>query len=239
MTRERALALLDRFAGTPVLVFGDLMLDRYIWGDATRISPEAPVPVVQAARESSRLGGAGNVAANIQSLSAHARPVGIVGDDPSGESVRALLQGIGADVNGLVVAPDRRTTVKTRVIARNQQVVRVDFETEPELTDALRDALGRQLSRAMPGAAAVILSDYGKGLIDAASLTVALSLARDAKLPVAVDPKETHFFDYKGVTVITPNTAEAGARSGVASRRTRRSRRPGTSFDGGWTPRPS
>jgi D-beta-D-heptose 7-phosphate kinase/D-beta-D-heptose 1-phosphate adenosyltransferase len=206
----RAHEILERCRGRLVVVLGDVMLDRYVWGDVSRISPEAPVPVVLAGRETIRMGGAANVAANLRALGAEARLVSVVGADADGAMLRGSLEESGIATTGLRVA-DRPTTVKTRILARNQQVVRVDREESGELS--VSDAAGvlGALEAAFDGAAALVISDYGKGVIGEAVLGAALTGARLRDIPVAVDPKETHFFSYRGVTALTPNVHEAGA----------------------------
>jgi D-beta-D-heptose 7-phosphate kinase/D-beta-D-heptose 1-phosphate adenosyltransferase len=209
-TAAAARELVSRFRGRRIAVFGDLMLDRYLWGRVERISPEAPVPVVAIDRETFSLGGAANVAHNLASLGAAPRLVGLVGDDASGRTLAADLAGRGVDVRGLVVDPTRRTTVKTRIIAHQQQVVRADEEDAFDVTGAAAAALDAALGVALEGAEAIVVSDYGKGTITAAGLEALLARDRAAHVPVCVDPKETHFFSYTGAAVLTPNVHEAG-----------------------------
>lgn len=208
------LPLLEKMEGMPVLVLGDVMLDRYLWGDTGRISPEAPVPVVAEREETLRLGGAANVARNIRSLGGRPRLIGVVGDDESGRELRRIIgsQGITADL--LFTDPNRRTTTKTRVIARHQQVVRIDREDPNEISGLVLEQVRDALLQALQGAAAVAVSDYGKGVLVADLLRVLLEAARKETIPVCVDPKETHFFAYRGATVLTPNLAEAGGAYG-------------------------
>jgi rfaE bifunctional protein kinase chain/domain len=205
-TAAAARDLVPRFRGRRLVVFGDLMLDRYLWGRVERISPEAPVPVVSIDRESFSLGGAANVAHNLASLGAAPRLVGPVGDDAAGRALADDLAARGVDVSGLVVDRARRTTVKTRVIAHQQQVVRTD---EEDLHDVAGTA-AQALDEALEGAEGVIVSDYGKGAITAAGLARLLAAAKARRVPVSVDPKETHFFSYGGAAVLTPNVHEAG-----------------------------
>ena len=209
-TAAAARDLVPRFRGRRLVVFGDLMLDRYLWGRVERISPEAPVPVVSIDRESFSLGGAANVAHNLASLGAAPRLVGPVGDDVAGRTLADDLAARGVDVGGLVVDRARRTTVKTRVIAHQQQVVRTDEEDLDDVGGAAAQAIDEALDRALEGAEGVIVSDYGKGAITAAGLARLLARARERRLPVSVDPKETHFFAYAGAAVLTPNVHEAG-----------------------------
>ncbi|MEP7028053.1 MAG: D-glycero-beta-D-manno-heptose-7-phosphate kinase [Candidatus Eisenbacteria bacterium] len=206
----QARPFVSRFAGRRLLVLGDLMADRYLWGRVERISPEAPVPVVSIDRQTYSLGGSANVAHNLASLGAKVELVGLVGADAQGARLTESLAERGVDTRGVVSDRTRRTTVKTRVIAHQQQVVRTD-EEDPQ--DAAGDAEARlveAVERALPAAEAMIVSDYGKGVITQATLAAALAAARTRGVPVCVDPKETHFFNYTGVAVLTPNASEAG-----------------------------
>lgn len=203
-------ALIERFRGRRLLVLGDLMLDRYLWGRVDRISPEAPVPVVEVERQSETLGGAGNVAANLQALGAEPVLIGVVGDDQDGARLLDTLRGRGVEVGGVRRDPSRPTTVKTRIIAHAQQVVRADRESRVDLAASLRDALLADLGAALPGCHGMIVSDYGKGVITAAMLDPALGLARTHGVRVSVDPKEAHIDAYRGVAIVTPNQHEAG-----------------------------
>ena len=203
-------SVVDRFSGRRILVLGDLMLDRYVWGRVERISPEAPVPVVEIERESFALGGAGNVAANLRALGAEPVLVSVVGDDADGKQLCRALAERGVDPRRVIADRSRPTTVKTRIIAHSQQVVRADRESRADLEGEslarLLDALGDEL----PGCQAMVVSDYGKGVIHPGPLERALSLARRARLSVCVDPKESHIDHYRGVSILTPNQHEAG-----------------------------
>jgi D-beta-D-heptose 7-phosphate kinase/D-beta-D-heptose 1-phosphate adenosyltransferase len=211
---ERARHLLDAFPGRRVLVLGDAMLDHYIWGDAGRISPEAPVPVVSVQSESSRLGGAANVAHNIRALGGDPTLISIIGKDESGRTLCRELERRGIAADHLVADPDRPTVEKTRLIARGQQIVRIDREEVRDVEGAVRDGLSAQLEAALPQAEAIVVSDYGKGVISAPLLERWLPRFRAAGAPVCVDPKETHFHSYRRVTVLTPNLAEASFAAG-------------------------
>ena len=202
------------FPGRKVLVLGDLMLDRYLWGDTDRISPEAPVPVVEAREETQRLGGAANVAQNIRALGGEPLLVGVCGEDLFGRELIRLLESLDISPIGLVPSRERRTTCKTRILARRQQMIRIDREDRHELPDGLLDAVIHQVERALDEVEACVISDYGKGVITARLLEVVLPAARARGVPVAVDPKETHFFRYLGVSTITPNQIEASAAFG-------------------------
>jgi rfaE bifunctional protein kinase chain/domain len=211
---DRLSRILAGFAGQRVLVLGDLMLDRYLWGDTARISPEAPVPVIEAVEETTRLGGAANVANNIQSLGGEAMLVGVTGADSHAQDLVRILGERRISAGWLVADRGRLTTTKTRVLARNQQVVRVDREDTDEISGAALEAtLDRSLA-ALEKATACVISDYGKGVVTRALLSAVLAEVARRGIPVCVDPKETHFFAYRGVNVITPNLSEAGAAYG-------------------------
>jgi D-beta-D-heptose 7-phosphate kinase/D-beta-D-heptose 1-phosphate adenosyltransferase len=208
--RARVEAALERFRGQRVLVVGDVMLDRYLWGRVSRISPEAPVPIVEVSRETVRLGGAANVADNVRALGGEAVLIGVVGEDRPGEELRAALAERGLGGGALVADPGRRTTQKTRIIAHHQQVVRADQEDATPVGAAVAAALERRVEAALPGAGAMVISDYGKGVIERELLVAVLARAEAAGVPVCVDPKESHFDAYGKASVITPNLTEAG-----------------------------
>ena len=210
-SKNRLQRLVERFPGTRILVLGDLMLDQFIRGQVSRISPEAPVPVVQVRSESFVLGGMGNVAHNLAALGACVEAIGVVGADGAG---RMLLDDFRAErvlVDRIVTDPSRVTSQKCRVIAEHQQVVRFDRETPTPMSPGVERDILRALAQALPRAQAVILSDYGKGVISRRVITAAISGARRRGIPVTVDPKIEHFGQYRGVDCITPNTAEAWA----------------------------
>jgi D-beta-D-heptose 7-phosphate kinase/D-beta-D-heptose 1-phosphate adenosyltransferase len=195
--------------GKRVLVVGDVMLDRYLWGEVSRISPEAPVPVVEVTEETYRLGGAANVADNVRGLGARPLLIGVVGEDTTEKLFREELEGKGLDGDGLYVDPARPTTLKTRIVARGQHVVRADQESREEIEGEIGERILEATLREMAGASVIVLSDYGKGVITAAFLEAVLPQARGQEIPVCVDPKGTHFNSYLGVAVITPNQHEA------------------------------
>jgi rfaE bifunctional protein kinase chain/domain len=194
-----------------VLVIGDVMLDRYLWGQVTRISPEAPVPVVEVETETLRLGGAANVAQNVHALGARPALFGVVGDDVAGASLVGTLEAASLPVGGLVTDPERTTTLKTRIVARGQHVVRADQEQRNEISGGTEERIWERVRAALNGAAAVVISDYGKGVVTRRLLERLLPEARSQGIPVCVDPKDTHFYAYTGVAVITPNQHEAAA----------------------------
>ena len=207
---EQLLGLVDRFAGRRLLVLGDLMLDHYLWGHCERISPEAPVPVVEVQRETSSLGGAGNVAANLAALGAEPVLVGLVGDDARAQTLFEAFASRGVDTRAIVRDGSRPTTMKTRIIAHSQQVVRADWESRADVDGPALQALLGTLERELPRCHGLIVSDYGKGVVTRAVLEQAIGLARAKKLRVSVDPKEGHIDSYRSVSIMTPNQHEAG-----------------------------
>ena len=213
------LAVIGRLGTQRVLVVGDVMLDQNLWGQVRRISPEAPVPVVELERETAEPGGAANNAANAAAVGACAMLGGVVGDDAEGARLRALLDARNVDPSGLVTEPGRPTTTKTRVVAHNQQVVRVDRERTTAITPESEAALLRWAEGHLHGAGACIISDYAKGVITASLAQGIIAAARAAGVPVVVDPKGADFARYRGAAVVTPNLHEAE----LAARRTARS----------------
>jgi rfaE bifunctional protein kinase chain/domain len=206
--------LIGQFKKTTLLVVGDIMIDEFIWGTVSRISPEAPVPVVAVNREDLLLGGAANVVHNVHSLGGRVLLAGLIGDDRMGEKIKKLLaeQQIGRE--GLVVQAGRPTTVKTRVIAHSQQVVRFDRESREPISAQSQEKLLGYLDKNWDLADGIIVSDYGKGLINSALMEFMMQRKRgDGKL-VAVDPKMSNFNLYPGATVVTPNRQEAEAAAG-------------------------
>jgi D-beta-D-heptose 7-phosphate kinase/D-beta-D-heptose 1-phosphate adenosyltransferase len=202
--------LLPKLRGQHIGVLGDLMLDRYLWGDASKLSPEVPVPVVTFEEESEALGGAGNVAANLAALGARVIAFGVVGDDTNGHAVRACLRKAGIDDKAAIADRSRMTTVKARVIARKHQIVRIDYERPVAISSHLEDKLFRLLAKAFPKLDGLVLSDYDKGMFAAdAFADRVLSAAHKAKVPVFVKPKTTRLYAYRGARLITCNTKEA------------------------------
>jgi rfaE bifunctional protein kinase chain/domain len=203
-------AIVARFAGRRLAVLGDCMVDRYLWGRVERISPEAPVPVVEVERESSTLGGAGNVAANLRALGAEPLLLGVVGEDDDGRRLREAFAARGLGLAGVVTDAGRPTTVKTRIVAHAQQVVRADRESRADLSGAALTRLLELIERELPGCGGLVVSDYGKGVVHPGTLAPALAAARRAGCAVSVDPKESHIDAYRGVSILTPNQHEAG-----------------------------
>jgi D-beta-D-heptose 7-phosphate kinase/D-beta-D-heptose 1-phosphate adenosyltransferase len=226
--------VIRRFPRVRVLVVGDLMLDQFIWGRVERISPEAPVPVVQFKAESFRLGGAANVANNIRALGGHAAVCGVVGDDEAGRRLRQELKAIGADTRGVLGGRRDRTTRKTRIIAHQQQVVRLDREDEGR-HQSRSAARARALAlTALRRADVVIVSDYGKGLITPAFLA-ALAAARTARpFRLVIDPKQANFPHYRNASLLTPNRDEASQASGIPIRDEGSLRRAGAELLDRW-----
>lgn len=199
--------ILRRFKGTKILVVGDLILDCYIWGNVNRISPEAPVPVVEVKNDTFMLGGAANVADNIIALGGKATVVGIAGKDRAGDILRELLY--ERSVECAIFEDSRPTTIKTRVIANNQQIVRFDKEDSSRISSKLLNNITGSLKKAISNHDAVIISDYKKGVISSELVSRILAVTKAQKKFVAVDPKVGHFHCYKGVSLLTPNLSEA------------------------------
>ena len=216
MTRTRVDTVLAAARRTRVVVFGDLILDEFVWGKVDRISPEAPVPVVWVERESVMPGGAANVAANILALGGQPFLIGVVGDDPAGHRLRALLNDQGMETSGILVDRARPTTIKTRVVAHQQQVVRIDRERVAPLTPSLGTQCLEALADQLKAARGVIIEDYGKGVVTPSLITAVIRAATRSRRVIAVDPKQEHITCYKGVTTLTPNRAEASQAAGIA-----------------------
>jgi len=202
--------LLPKLKSRRIGVLGDLMLDRYLWGTASRLSPEAAVPVVDFAEQSECLGGAGNVAANLASLGARVEAFGLVGEDEPGQALRSCLREAGIAERGAVADKSRVTTVKTRVIARHQQIVRIDRERRDPVAAPLEEKLFRLLLASLKKLDGLVLSDYDKGLITDAFAERVLGACHHLKVPVFVKPKTSRLYAYRGARVIICNTKEAG-----------------------------
>ncbi|MFA5148393.1 MAG: D-glycero-beta-D-manno-heptose-7-phosphate kinase [Candidatus Omnitrophota bacterium] len=209
---------ISKFSAAKVLVVGDLILDEFIWGDSSRISPEAPVPVVLVGRESMMPGGAANVASNISAIGAKAYLVGVIGRDAHGRQLETILKDKGVDLEGVISDPERPTTLKTRVVARHQQVVRIDRESAKPLGETLNRELIGFIKSKINEVDGIIIEDYGKGVITPGLLKEIIPLARKHKKVITVDPKEEHISYYRGVTAITPNRKEAEAMGGIKAK---------------------
>ncbi|UCG51560.1 MAG: D-glycero-beta-D-manno-heptose-7-phosphate kinase [Candidatus Latescibacterota bacterium] len=216
LSKARVEMYLSKFASSRVCVLGDVMLDRYFWGEVERISPEAPVPVVRVNRRSSRLGGAANVAANLCAVGVEAAVAGVIGDDPAGHELGELLEGLRIDTECLVVENARETTEKVRIIAQSQQVVRADFETESPLSESSKRRIVSNIIDGVDRFDALIVSDYGKGVVQEAHLREIIRAWKKHDKPVLVDPHVGHFKWYHGSTIVTPNTKEAASCYGVS-----------------------
>jgi rfaE bifunctional protein kinase chain/domain len=214
-TNSRLQTLFENLSGKRVAVIGDLMLDRYFWGSVTRISPEAPVPVVEVESESTRLGGAANVANNIASLGGTPFMVGVVGDDDSGKALTAIVAESGFPSEGILVDPARPTTVKTRVIAHHQHVVRVDREVKYDIAEGVQSRLLDVLRRNAGTLDAIIIEDYNKGVVVKTLIKELVEFAKKNRIIITVDPKFNNFFEYKQVTVFKPNRKETEEALGV------------------------
>ncbi len=215
LDRRRIEQLLNRFAANTIVIVGDVMLDEFIWGKVQRISPEAPVPVVEVLDETYHMGGSANVAANIRGLEGTPIPIGVLGRDSASDRVLDLLKQSGIEVSGLV-RDERPTTLKTRIIAQNQQVVRTDRESRKALSPQINADLASAFLRHLPQAKAVIVSDYDKGVVNRELLSAILPKARNAGVPVFLDPKVPHADYYRPITLITPNQREAELLTGTA-----------------------
>lgn len=201
---------LERAAASTVLVVGDVMVDAYLWGQVERISPEAPVPVVQVRERSARLGGAANVALNLRALGASPIVVSVVGNDEGAATLERLFAENGLPANGLLRSTGRRTTLKTRVISGHQHIVRVDEEQEDDLAPKEEEQLIAKVRELLRTAApnVLVLEDYDKGVLTAATVAGIIAAAKEANVPVAVDPKKRNFLAYAGVDLFKPNLKE-------------------------------
>jgi rfaE bifunctional protein kinase chain/domain len=210
MRKSRVREITRAMRRTRVAVVGDVMLDRYIWGQVDRISPEAPVPVVAVADMSVRPGGAANVAANLVSLGVKTTLAGIVGDDSSAAELTRFIREKGLTQMSLVTDPGRPTTEKIRIVAHSQQVVRADFESGEPISDRILKKLLSAVRSAVTGAKAVVVSDYGKGVVSNEVMDLVRALCGPKNVPYFIDPKEGHFSLYRGAFAVTPNKKEAG-----------------------------
>lgn len=211
---EGLLPLVASLSGVRVLCIGDIMLDRFVYGTVERISPEAPIPVLRVERETSMLGGAGNVVRNLIALGAKARLAAAVGEDETSHQVRSLLDAHEGLCHALVPDRQRRTSIKTRFLAGNQQLMRADEETTEPLSDGVRSSLLEAAETLIADSGALILSDYGKGVAAEDIAPALLALAARAGVPVVVDPKGKDYRKYRGAAVVTPNRAELAEASG-------------------------
>jgi len=218
MTGNEIKDFFTRVAQLKALVVGDLMLDEYLWGKAERISPEAPVAVVDVARQDMRLGGAGNVINNLLSLGCQVRVASVIGADEDGRTILERLELRGVSADGVVLSAARKTSRKTRVLASNQQMLRIDRESRDEIDSAAALELMAYVREQLPQVQVVLLSDYLKGVLTDSLTRELITLCRAAKVPVLVDPKGKDYSKYRGATLLTPNRKEAAEASGVTIR---------------------
>lgn len=217
-SKESLLAVLEDIKDKHVLVVGDIMLDRYVWGDADRVSPEAPVLIVDVNKKDERMGGAGNVVANLLNLGVKVSLCGVVGDDYYGNKIISRLEDLGVDATGVIKDKDRPTSTKKRVIASNQQIVRIDNEDRTAISESVQDEMISAMASKIDDVSAVIVSDYGKGAYTK-KLSEYFSNNADKislkKCPIIVDPKPNNKLLYKGASIIKPNRKEAEEMTGV------------------------
>ncbi len=205
---EQISQIIDRFSTLKVMVIGDLMIDAYTWGKVSRISPEAPVPVVNVIKKESRLGGAGNVVLNVASLGAEPIVCSVVGDDAAGLELFAMLRAQGLSVDGLMTEAGRSTSVKERVIAGSQQLLRIDSETDQAITAESKNKLFAFIASQVAKVDIVIFEDYDKGVLSEDLIQSVIELAKSLSIPTVVDPKKKNFFAYAGATLFKPNLHE-------------------------------
>lgn len=210
MTTTELNKIFGSFNKVNVLIVGDLMLDAYYWGDVSRISPEAPVPIVSVRKKESRMGGAGNVAINIQAMGATPYLCGIIGNDDNGESLLALMQEHKLPTQGIIKVKSRPTTTKTRIISHNQHIVRIDEETDENISKDSSDKLFAQIEKLITvgKTGVIIFEDYDKGVITPALIDKITALAKKHNVPTVVDPKKRNFSAYRNVTLFKPNLKE-------------------------------
>jgi rfaE bifunctional protein kinase chain/domain len=216
LTRDRVMQLIKKMKTSRIVVVGDIMIDRYLIGDTERVSPEAPVPVVTVRERQAKLGGAANVAANVAALGADCHLVGVVGDDADGAAIRQELAVGHLDDKHVLTLAGRPTTSKTRIVARAQQIVRIDEEVDTLLDGTDLARLINVAREALADADALLLEDYNKGALAPALIKAAMEVARKRGIPVVVDPKYRQFFEYAGATVFKPNRRELESALGAA-----------------------
>ncbi|MGP8214820.1 MAG: bifunctional heptose 7-phosphate kinase/heptose 1-phosphate adenyltransferase [Bacteroidia bacterium] len=210
MTAAELNRIFDSFNKVNVLIIGDLMLDAYYWGEVSRISPEAPVPIVGVHKKENRLGGAGNVARNIQAMGATPYLCGIIGNDDNGDKLLEIMKENKLPVQGIIRANDRPTTTKTRIISSNHHIVRIDEEVDEVIGKAYTDKLYAQIEKLIAGRkiGVIIFEDYDKGVISASLIDRVTALAEKHEVPTVVDPKKRNFTAYRNVTLFKPNLKE-------------------------------
>lgn len=216
MNKKRIIEIINNFSKKTILVVGDIIMDQYIWGNVSRISPEAPVPVVDVKEESYLLGGAANVLNNIISLGGKAMVCGVIGHDDIGRMIIHELRIREIDTGGIIVESDRPTTIKTRIVAHSQQVVRYDREKKEDINKNSREIIKGYLKNKLFEIDGLIISDYYKGVVTKELVKEIISIVNNRGLPILADPKVGHFDLYEGLTLITPNIFEASTGSGVS-----------------------
>lgn len=215
LSKNKGTEIINSFNKARVMVVGDLIMDHFIWGDVKRISPEAPVPVVDVKNENVMLGGAANVVNNVRALGGKCMLAGIAGKDSDGRKLLKLLKEIKVDTKGVILDSKRPTTIKTRIIAANQQVVRFDREDKTLISGKLLDKVKNYIKDNLNKTDVIVISDYAKGIITKSLAHEIIEMAKKKNIPVVVDPKIEHFSYYSGATVITPNNKEAGEAAGI------------------------
>ena len=208
MEKSRYNKITSQFHKRTVLVIGDLMLDKYLWGHTDRISPEAPVPIVEVNNIDFRPGGAANVALNLSSLGCNVIIIGVIGSDSDGENLLNLLKKYKVDCSNIVISDDRYTTVKTRIMSQDQQVLRADYEVKTPLSDNLLNKIYESLKSVIDNVDALILQDYNKGVFNITNIPEIISLANNSSKPIYVDPKNSNFKSFKNVRLFKPNLIE-------------------------------
>ncbi|MBA4303048.1 MAG: D-glycero-beta-D-manno-heptose-7-phosphate kinase [Sphingobacteriaceae bacterium] len=210
MTQHEIQHFFDQLPHLKLVVIGDVMVDAYAWGYSDRMSPEAPVPVVQIKRTENRAGGAANVALNLAAMGVQVTLVSLVGNDAAGRELEQLLHSEGVSTHGLVGTAERPTTIKTRIMSGNRQLLRIDDESTSDASEQESKALLSAFTSALSGAHAVIFQDYDKGVLHAANIDVLMALCKQRGIPTAIDPKKKNFFSYEGSSLFKPNLKELG-----------------------------
>lgn len=208
--KKKLTKIIKNFSGKKIMVIGDFMLDKYIWGEVSRISPEAPVPIINVTKQTYCLGGAANVAQNLVSAGVVPLPMGVFNNDENGRQLLSLMQEDNISTRNMIIDHSRSSTCKTRIVAHQQQVARIDYENTEPVSIKIQKQIIKTVKDKIKEIDAIILSDYGKGVITKGLIKELVKLSNKAGKFIAVDPKETHFMSYKNVSLITPNHHEAG-----------------------------